>query len=64
MIKLADGTEIEFVVIAAPSGVGKTTTGDYLEKYQGFTHVDGDFAGLNMHIPECRVYGENLNKAY
>jgi len=40
--------------INAEPGTGKTFTGDYLEKYHGFTHVDGDTPIRNLHIAKNR----------
>jgi dephospho-CoA kinase len=53
-VVLADGTEMKYLIITAPSGVGKSTTGDYLEKFCGFSHIDGDYGQFNMHLPEYR----------
>jgi len=45
-------SHITFIV--AEPGTGKTFTGDYLEKYHGFTHVDGDTPIRNLHIQRNR----------
>lgn len=42
----------EIVYMVAPSGTGKTFTGDYLALMQGFEHVDGDGPLKNKHLPQ------------
>ena len=37
----------EFVWLLAVPGVGKTFTGDYLEEYHDYLHVDGDWPVLS-----------------
>lgn len=43
-------TSIVFVI--APSGTGKTFTGDYLALMHGYKHVDGDLPLKNKHLPQ------------
>jgi len=38
--------------MVAPSGTGKTFTGDYLALLQGYEHVDGDGPLKNKHLPQ------------
>lgn len=42
----------QFVYVVAPSGVGKSFTGDYLEAIQGWKHIDGDCIMKNKHLNE------------
>ena len=42
----------EIVYMVAPSGTGKTFTGDYLALLQGYEHVDGDGPLKNKHLPQ------------
>lgn len=60
----------EIVYMVAPSGTGKTFTGDYLALMQGYHHVDGDCPLKNKHLPQysdmaakwwknCTVYMKN-----
>lgn len=52
------------VLVTAWSGVGKTTTGDYLGQYCGFYHHDGDNIMHKPHVPECKQPTEDLVKAF
>ena len=40
----------EIVFLVAPAGTGKTFSGDYLDVFQGFKHVDGDTPIKNLHL--------------
>ncbi|KAL7555110.1 hypothetical protein ACHAWF_018736, partial [Thalassiosira exigua] len=43
---------VQIVYVVAPSGTGKSFTGDYLAVAHGFEHVDGDWPFKHSHIPE------------
>jgi len=54
--------EIAFLV--APGGTGKTFSGDYLDVFHGFKHVDGDTPIKNLHLSkEYKEIGTNIIKA-
>ncbi|KAL7545755.1 hypothetical protein ACHAWF_009109 [Thalassiosira exigua] len=42
----------QIVYVVAPSGTGKSFTGDYLAVAHGFEHIDGDWPLKHSHIPE------------
>lgn len=42
------------VYVIAPSGTGKSFTGDYLALMHGFDHVDGDGPLKNQHLPQYK----------
>lgn len=42
----------QIVYVVAPSGTGKSFTGDYLAVVHGFEHVDGDWPLKHSNIPE------------
>jgi len=42
----------KFVFIAAPSGIGKTFSGDYLEAIMGWKHIDGDYPIRNTYLSD------------
>ena len=50
------------VFVIAPSGTGKTFTGDYLEMMHGYEHVDGDYPGKNSHLPQYADMTQNFMK--
>ena len=51
------------VWLSGNSGAGKSFTGDYLARYAGFFHVDGD-ALSRSQVPEERQLFANLVKAF
>mmetsp|Transcript_18474 Transcript_18474/g.39687 ORF Transcript_18474/g.39687 Transcript_18474/m.39687 type:complete len:309 (+) Transcript_18474:31-957(+) len=51
----------QVVYVVAPSGTGKSFTGDYLHVVHGFKHVDGDGPLKNCAVPK---YGEMVKKLF
>lgn len=51
---------VNIVYLIAPSGTGKSFTGDYLSVIHGYKHVDGDGPLKNAHLPQ---YKEMMTKA-
>ena len=54
----------QIVWITAWSGVGKTTTGDYLSKYHGWHHLDGDDDFRKLDVPEVKKAVDGVGKAF
>jgi len=53
----------EIVFLVAPAGTGKTFSGDYLDVFHGFKHVDGDTPIKNQHLSkEYKVIVTNIIK--
>jgi len=44
----------QIVYVVAPSGAGKSFTGDYLDVVHGFEHVDGDGPAKSCALPKYR----------
>ena len=49
----------QIVYVVAPSGTGKSFTGDYLAVVHGFEHVDGDWPLKHSNIPENAELSRN-----
>lgn len=49
----------EFVIIFAPSGTGKSFTGDYMQVVHGYNHVDGIHKQMG-YVPEYKDMFERL----
>ena len=54
----------QIVWITAWSGVGKTTAGDYLSKYHGWYHLDGDDDFRKLDVPEVKEAVDGVGKAF
>lgn len=52
-------TTKKIVYVVAPSGAGKSFTGDYLAVVHGFEHVDGDYPMKHSHVPENYEVAKN-----
>ena len=64
MLAASDAAAIRVTFVTAWSGVGKTTTGDFLGEYCGARHLDGDDDMRRPSVPECKAATAGLIEAF